>query len=410
MDLTIALEQRFAGTPDGRVWTATALARPYWSRYLGVFQRVRVLGRVQLVRDPDPRWQRVDGDGVEVMPVPHYIGPAEYLSHALAVERAVRAALDANPGDAAILRVPGTIGGIAARALARSGRRFAVEVVGDPYDTFAPGASDHPLRPAIRWWATRRLRALCAQADASLFVTNGALQRRYPPRSGTRAFAASDVETGDDAFVAAPRTPDWPAGPPFRLVHVGTLAALYKAPDLLLEAVARCAASGLDVELELIGDGRHRGELEALAARRGIGGRVRFVGQLPSGQAVRDALDRAHAFVLPSRQEGMPRAMIEAMARGLPCLGTAVGGIPELLPASALVPLDAAALAERIRQLAESPTWRAELSAAAVSRAREFHERALQPVREAFFRHVAALTEGAARHVRRGRAMDVAGV
>jgi glycosyltransferase involved in cell wall biosynthesis len=84
--------------------------------------------------------------------------------------------------------------------------------------------------------------------------------------------------------------------------------------------------------------------------------------------------------------------MVEAMARALPCLGSAVGGIPELLPPSAVVPRDAAQLAERIAAIARDPALRADMSRRNLERARGFHERALQPVREAFFRDVAACT------------------
>lgn len=392
MDLIIALEHRFARTPDGAIWTPTALARRSWSRYLTTFSRVHVLARVREVPAREPGWLRVDGDGIEVAAVPYYVGPREYLRRCLEVERAVRGALAAHPSAAVLLRVPGAIGSVAARALRAAHRPFGLEVVGDPYDVFAPGASDHPLRAAFRAWAARQLRGLCLAADTSLYVTTAALQRRYPPAPRARTFAASDVEAGEECFVDAPRPPDLPAGSPFRIVHVGTFAALYKAPDVLVEAAARCAAGGLALELVMIGDGRHRGELERLAARRGIADQVRFTGQLPSGDAVRRELDRAHLFVLPSRQEGLPRALVEAMARGLPCLASPVGGIPELLPESALVPSDPGLLAARIRAVAQDAAWRAEMSARNLARARDFAEGALQPVRQAFHAHLAALT------------------
>lgn len=397
MDLVIALEHRFAQTRDGATWTPTSLSRVSWTRYLGTFDRIRLLARVERVAEARPGWLRVDSDRVLMAPVPYYVGPAEYLRCFVEIERAVRAALAERPADAVILRVPGTIGTVAARALRAAGRPFGLEVVGDPWDAFAPGASHHPLRTLFRFTATHRLRRLCRDARASLYVTSAALQRRYPPAPGAPSFAASDVELADEAFVAAPRAADAPCGPPFRVVHVGTLAALYKAPDLLIRAVARCAAGGLDVRLAILGDGRHRAELAALAAEIGLGARVEFLGHLPSGEAVRRELDRAHLFVLPSHQEGMPRAMIEAMARGLPCLGTRVGGIPELLDGPALVDADDEALAERIATVARDAALRAELSCRNLERARAFQERVLQPVRERFHRELSALTSAWAR-------------
>ena len=85
---------------------------------------------------------------------------------------------------------------------------------------------------------------------------------------------------------------------------------------------------GLDLELTVVGDGRYQAELEARAAQLGLGQRVRFLGRLPAGEAVRAEMKRADVFILPSRQEGLPRAMVEAMALGLPCLGSTVGASP----------------------------------------------------------------------------------
>ena len=183
---------------------------------------------------------------------------------------------------------------------------------------------------------------------------------------------------------------------PFRLVTVGAFDQLYKAPDVLIDAVAACVRAGSDVTLTLVGDGLHRPELEARAAAHGIGERVRFTGNLPSGSAVRAQLDSAHLFVLPSRQEGLPRALVEAMARGLPCVGSTVGGIPELLPAENLVPPgDVEALAAKIREVLEDPERRARMSAANLATARGYRESELHDRRVAFYREVRRRTEAA---------------
>ena len=138
-----------------------------------------------------------------------------------------------------------------------------------------------------------------------------ALQRRYP--CPNESVGCSDVEISDASLVKAPR-PERQESRRIRLITVGTLAQLYKAPHILIDATAACIRQGLDLELVLVGDGKHRPELEAQAARLGVGERIHFRGQLTAGDAVRAELDRADVFVLPSFQEGLPRTMVEAMA------------------------------------------------------------------------------------------------
>ena len=104
-----------------------------------------------------------------------------------------------------------------------------------------------------------------------------------------------------------------------------------------IHAFARCVNAGHDLTLRFIGDGRRRQDLEALAAQLNCRDRIVFAGQIASTAVVAE-LDQADLFVLPSRHEGLPRAMIEAMARALPCIGSDVAGFPELLPPSAIVP------------------------------------------------------------------------
>jgi glycosyltransferase involved in cell wall biosynthesis len=196
------------------------------------------------------------------------------------------------------------------------------------------------------------------------------------------------VELPDVAFVPAPR-PELEGRQTFTLITVGSLAQMYKAPDILIDAVALCVQQGLDLSLILVGDGKHRPELEAHAAALGLGSRVRFLGQLTAGGAVRAQLDQSDLFVLPSRTEGLPRAMIEAMARALPCIGTCIGGMPELLPEADLVPPgDAVALARKIREVLTDPVRMAHMSSTNLQRAKAYHEAALCARRVAFYRYV----------------------
>ncbi|MGC4002367.1 MAG: glycosyltransferase [Pirellulales bacterium] len=294
------------------------------------------------------------------------------------------------PGDAVMLNVPGQIANCLYPAI-EAGRPYAVHVISDSRDTFAPGAFEHPLRPFFRWWFAKNLARQVAASSAALFVTRRTLQARYPSRGLVAGI--SDVDLPPAAFVAEPRENRAP-GAPFTLMNIGTMSTQFtKGLDVLIDAVALCAAKGLNVRAVLVGGGRYQKFFEERAKELGVAERIVFRGQLPAGEAIRSELDAADLFVFPSRIEGLPRALVEAMARGLPCLSTAVGGIPELLSDDDLTPVgDAAALAEKIIAVAHDSERLAVMSARNLRSAREFRAEALQVEWNSFFRTLAEQT------------------
>ncbi len=391
INLIVVLEHRFQKTPDGALWTLTMFPYKFWQRYLEVFDHVRIVARVCEVESVPPNWKRVNGEGVSCVPIPYYIGPQQYLLRVRQVNQAVRNAF--TPGDAVIMRVPSQVATHLEPLLRQYKYPYGVEVVADPYDVFAPGSVKHTLRPLFRWWFPRRLRRLCAEACAAAYVTENALQSRYPAGVNTFSTFYSDVELPDSAFASLPRIPKKDKDV-FRLISVGTMDQLYKAPDVLIEAVAECVREGLNLELVFVGDGKYRQELEAKAADLGLGERVIFLGWLPAGNAVRTELDRADIFVLPSHQEGLPRAMVEAMARGIPCIGSTVGGIPELLhPEDMVTPGDAEALASKIAEVVTNPQRIPQMSTRNLQKAKDYAGELLHQRRIQFYRHVRSKTE-----------------
>ncbi len=103
-----------------------------------------------------------------------------------------------------------------------------------------------------------------------------------------------------------------------------------KGPDVLIDAVARLCASGVsDLRVLFVGEGLKE-ELRSKAGALGIGERVNFLGRLSSAE-VAVCMSAADVQCLPSRREGCPNVVLEALASGRPVIGSQVGGVPELL-------------------------------------------------------------------------------
>jgi glycosyltransferase involved in cell wall biosynthesis len=353
--------------------------------------------------------QRCDDTTVTFLDLPYYVGPLGFLRKRNAIRAIGIGALKKRRS--AILRVPSPIASCVTGYLREQRKPYAVEVIGDPHDVMSAGALAHPLRPILRRMLTGQLRKDCASANAAAYVTEYTLQRRYP--CGGHSISVSDVQLADtdaapdaaDVFTThyssvtlteclqRPRVDSAISRSAIKVVTVGTLAQMYKGVDVLIDAVADCVQDGVDVSLTVIGDGRYRPDLEARAASRCLQGRIRFTGQLNRDQVTAE-LDAADLFALPSRCEGLPRALIEAMARGLPCIASNVGGIPELLLAEDLVAAgDVNQLAAAISSVARNVDRRNAMSRRNLARAHDYLEVKLRPRRLAFYRYVRAATE-----------------
>lgn len=216
-------------------------------------------------------------------------------------------------------------------------RRWRPDVVHthDERSLFYAGPATRLLgrpRPRVvhtrHWWKikqTRRAaavhRRLAALADRYVGVSNlvyeASRAEGIAPRRLRRILNGIDVQRFDYQGPC-------PGGP------VVTVARLRPVKDLasLVRAMALVAPEVPSARAEIAGGGILLDELTALANEQGVADRVTFLGEVSDVPAV---LARAGLFVLPSRAEGIPLTLLEAMARGLPVVATRVGGIPEVV-------------------------------------------------------------------------------
>jgi glycosyltransferase involved in cell wall biosynthesis len=176
------------------------------------------------------------------------------------------------------------------------------------------------------------------------------------------------VPNGVRVDLAEPRTR--PSDTELRILTLGALG-VRKGHFEILEAAAQLPPTGL--RFLFAGEdefGGEEAELRTRAAALGIADRVEFVGAV-TGTAKWRLLANTDLFLLPSRGENMPNAVLEAMAAGLPVVCTSVGALPEMLDVGAIfVPTnDAAAIANAIREVAADPARRTAMGRANRERA-----------------------------------------
>jgi glycosyltransferase involved in cell wall biosynthesis len=180
-------------------------------------------------------------------------------------------------------------------------------------------------------------------------------------------------------------------GLPDHALLIGSVGRLetVKGHFYLLEAFASLAPRFPALYLALVGEGELAHTLRAFAQRSGLSERVLFLGWREDTPFLLDAFD---LFVFPSLNEGMGRALVEAMAAGLPIVASRAGGISEVLAegeAGLLVEAGAApALAQGIEMLLLDPALRARLGSAARERARRYSVEAMLQKIEALYREL----------------------
>lgn len=230
---------------------------------------------------------------------------------------------------------------------------------------FHSGAGDiRTFAAGLGPFADRFLRFAFGRADSVLAVSAAsadALRDSYVP-------SPIEVVPNPAPKVRPPveRDPDGDEVP--LLVYLGGFANPVKGGDVLLATLGRLPKD-LDLRVVLAGPGELPSEGRAFIA---AGASVEWRGWL-EGRAKDELLRQASLFVLPSRSEGLPMALLEAMAYSLPIVATAVGGVPEVVEdgveALLVPPDDPEALAKSLARIAREPGLGERLGAAAHARA-----------------------------------------
>ena len=235
--------------------------------------------------------------------------------------------------DLVIGRLHSVFGCLASAEAKKQGKPYFAEVMGDAFDAYWNHGIVGKLVAPFMYFAVKRV---VWNADFALYVTNEYLQKRYPCKN--ESIGASNVLIKDVDPTVLEKRLEKIAVRSENEIKLMTSAAVdvkFKGQEYVIRAIPAINKAGYKVKYYLAGGGS-QDYLRSVAEKCGVSEQVVFLGRLTLGEVI-ERLDEIDIYIQPSLQEGLPRAVIEAMSRGCPAIGAKTAGIPELIPAECVV-------------------------------------------------------------------------
>ncbi len=315
-------------TKEGKVY-ANSFSYQALKRYIDVFSQVTVLARSrEASSDEKVDLPLASGEGVSFVFLESISSISSFFGlrqrHEKKIEKIVK------EHDAVIARIPSELGLMTAEVANKMNKPYMLEVVGCAWDAmWNYGTWQSKIYAPFLYI---KLKTSVKEANYITYVTEKFLQKRYPPSRQAKAIGISDVQLSesDEKTLLRRMKKIEKMGSKEVYGTIGNLNVGYKGIEVAIMILAKVKHISTDFEYHVLGSGDSL-EYRQLAEKLGIGDKVFFDGTLPEGEAVYAWLDSLDVYLQPSFQEGLPRALVEAMSRGCPAIGSSAGGIPELL-------------------------------------------------------------------------------
>lgn len=375
-------------------YSSDSFPKAVWSRYLEFFDEIVVLGRKDLTPNPDiSNYSLTSRDRVSFELLDYLEQPLSDLYYKKRIVQDIKAAIQKHNIKAVIARLPSNISYAAIDACGELNIPYAVEVVGCAYDAiynyrFSPWYNIKNLGvKVLAPFLYYKMKSYVSNAKYAIYVTKYFLQNRYPVNENAISVGVSDV--------VLPSLNDKVLNQHIEFLNrgnrllkfgmIGNVDVHYKGYDIALKALSLIKDKIPNFKLHLVGGGVGE-EVKKLAKELDILDKLVFAGKLRSGDEVFNFLDTLDVYLHPSRTEGLPRALVEAMGRGCPCLASNVGGIPELLENEYLHnPEDYKTLSTQILNLALSEEKLVEAAKTNFMKAKEYTIDVLSERRKEFW-------------------------
>lgn len=300
-----------------------------FERYFTVAESLEIAIRTREIRREDARnsMSMIQNPNISVTECPNLSSVKGLLLSTSRAYKLLKSRI--SEADVVFIRLPSNIGNLAVSLCRKMKKKYLIEVVGCPWDAYWNYSFQGKFFALPAMLIMKRN---VKNATDVVYVTNEFLQKRYPTNGNS--IGCSNVElTPMIDEVLQERIEKIERYSPNQKYIIGTAAGLdvlFKGQEYVIRALGELKKQGItNFEYRLVGGGSGE-RLESIARECDVVQQVKIMGQIPHNK-IFEWLDEIDIYVQPSRQEGLPRAVIEAMSRGIPCIGAKTAGIPELI-------------------------------------------------------------------------------
>ncbi|TCI21720.1 glycosyltransferase [Exiguobacterium sp. SL-9] len=309
------------------IYCNTTLTNEMFSRYFEVVDELVVLIRTLPLDKTyiEANMQKVDLNNMKIIEIPNLNTVKGFLIERNEYSKIIEQYV--GKSDLIFARMPSIISDLTIKYSLKQKKKYFVEVGGCAWDAhWNHGLLGKIIAPYVYLKAKSGIK----KSDYASYVTEKWLQKRYPS-NGINTFASNVYLNKVDNHVLQSRLKKI-NDVDCKKLKIGTTAAVnvkYKGQEYIIEAISILNKCGYDFTYELVGGGSPD-YLKKIAHKFGVEDKVTFKGLLSKNEVI-NWLDTIDLYAQPSKQEGLPRALIEALSRGCPAIGSNTAGIPELL-------------------------------------------------------------------------------
>lgn len=355
-------------------------------RYADNFEQVRMIARIKHVDSNHLDMHNIllPWNNIDYCNVPFFNSMSGLVKNYKDISGQITEAIKGC--DIALVRSPSLVGFLTLRKIGDL-MPYALEVVANPYEMYKGYSGMQKIQSLIMHFIQKHF---CKNAIGIAFVTKKSQQKIYEiNKKKDNNTHYSSIELRRDFFYEKPfdhiNVTD--TAKPLIISHVANMiVGNLKGHKEVLQVAASLQKKGRKVKVMFAGDGPDVDYYKELAEKNDVD--YQFLGFIDKNQ-LRELLQKSDFFLFPSKSEGLPKVLIEAMAVSLPCIASNVGGIPELLPTSSIFDsYDVDGMAQRILELASNKQKYMDNACLMYNTALEYESSVLALRREAFYRRL----------------------